>query len=341
MDPAAFWLGALVAGVLIAVLAEPKAEPAPADDALVLAADKALGEAMRGGDKSAARKLLSLQFTFIDANGKIHARKDFLADLKSVAAAPANRREGTSMALSPWSPAIANRRRRRRVLPRHLGQAERRLARADHAGCRLARQTSAGAAGSAAPEAKPSLTSARTLARRIPYRVRSPAEQDIVTSFQAIEKAIVAHDAGEWAKHIGDEFVLYGSGRAPMPKSSHIATIEREKKLNAAVTVSEIQSMRLSVYGDGAAMIASHVMPDNSRPPFRAARVWVKRNGQWQMVISVQTDIKACRQALSCTDLRMTVHCIGSMPSSLAKAATCGPLLVDRFARIPPGRRCS
>ena len=31
----------------------------------------------------------------------------------------------------------------------------------------------------------------------IPYRVRSPAEQDIVNTFQAIEKATVAHDAAE------------------------------------------------------------------------------------------------------------------------------------------------
>jgi hypothetical protein len=87
--------------------------------------------------------------------------------------------------------------------------------------------------------------------------------------------------------------VLYRSGRAPTPKSSHIATIEREKKFNAAVTVSEIESMRLSVYGDGAAMIASHVAPGNARRQFRAASVWAKRNGQWQLVISVETETKA------------------------------------------------
>ena len=50
--------------------------------------------------------------------------------------------------------------------------------------------------------------------------------------------------------------------------------------------------MRLSVYGDGAAMLANEVAPDNSRAPFRVARVWVRRNGQWQLAISVQTDIR-------------------------------------------------
>jgi hypothetical protein len=86
--------------------------------------------------------------------------------------------------------------------------------------------------------------------------------------------------------------VLYRSGYAPVPKSGNISTIEREKTTNASVTVSEIETMRLSVYGDGAAMIADHVSPDNSRPPFRAASVWAKRNGQWQLVIDVETDVK-------------------------------------------------
>src|SRR6201999_2531008 len=49
----------------------------------------------------------------------------------------------------------------------------------------------------------------------IPYRVRSPAEQDVVNSFQTIEKAAVGHDAAEWGRHVADEFALYGSGRAP------------------------------------------------------------------------------------------------------------------------------
>jgi hypothetical protein len=126
----------------------------------------------------------------------------------------------------------------------------------------------------------------------IPYRVRSPAEQDVVNAFQAIEKAAISHGAEEWSKHVADEFVLYGSGRAPIAKSGRIAAIDRQKENNTPVTVGEVQAMRLAVYDDGAAMIATHVMADNSRPPYQAARVWVKRNGQWQMAISVQTDVK-------------------------------------------------
>ena len=105
-------------------------------------------------------------------------------------------------------------------------------------------------------------------------------------------KAIVGHDANEWGKHVADEFVVYGSDRAPIPKSGRIAAIERQKERNAAVTVGEVQTMRLAVYGDGALMITAEAAADNSRPPYRAARVWVRRGGQWLMAISAHTDVK-------------------------------------------------
>ena len=87
------WLGALVAGVFVAAFAfqkaEPQAQTLAGDEALVLAADAALGETIRTGDKTAARRLLALQFSFIDADGKSRTRSDFLSDLMSHAAAPA------------------------------------------------------------------------------------------------------------------------------------------------------------------------------------------------------------------------------------------------------------
>src|SRR5208282_6912877 len=44
----------------------------------------------------------------------------------------------------------------------------------------------------------------------IPYRVRSAAEQDVINTYRAIVKAIVVHDANEWAEHVADQFVLQG-----------------------------------------------------------------------------------------------------------------------------------
>src|SRR5262249_9916129 len=126
----------------------------------------------------------------------------------------------------------------------------------------------------------------------MPYRVRSPAEQDVLNSFLAIEKARIAHDAQEWSRHVADEFMFYRSGQDAADKAARIAEIERQKQSGSPATVGEIQAVRLSVYGDAAAMITTQMVSDNSRPPYRAARVWVRRNGQWLMTISVQTDIQ-------------------------------------------------
>jgi hypothetical protein len=292
-------LGVLVIGALIAVLADLKAQPAPSpsppgDEAQVLAADAALGQALRAADKSTARRLLSLQFSFVDENGKIHERKNFLADLKGLAAGPASDAKvktygGIAMVTGEHKTAadgdvfFLNIWAKQKGAWRALVMQDVVLASAD--------APPPAVPAPPRPEAKP--YECKNPCQAIPYRVRSPAEQDVVNSFQAVEKAFIAHDADEWAKHIAEEFVLFGSGRAPIAKSGRIATIKRQKDSNAAVTVGEVDAMRLAVYDDGAAMVATHTMPDGSRPPYRAARVWVRRNGQWQMAISVQTNIKS------------------------------------------------
>jgi Domain of unknown function (DUF4440) len=288
-----WWLGVIVAGVLIAVLAELRAQPAPGEETAVLAADQALNAAMRGGDKSIARKLLSLQFTFVDAQGKIHDRKDFLADLKTVAAAsdgdPAVKIYGRIGMVTGQRKSVDG----SDVFFIDIWAKQKRAWRALVSQDVMLAAADARRAAPAQPAATAAPYDCKNPCQTIPYRVRSPAEQDIVTSFQAIEKAAIGHNADEWSKHVADEFVLNGSGRPPIPKSGRIATINRQKENNTPVTVGEVQAMRLAVYDDGAAMIATHVMADNSRPPYQAARVWVKRNGQWQMAISVQTDVKS------------------------------------------------
>jgi hypothetical protein len=286
-----FVLGALVAGGLIAVLAEVRAQLAPGEDTPVLAAQETLGQAIRSGDKSVARRLLSLQFTYVDQNGKLFERRPFLDNLKDMAAAAT---DGTVKIYGGIAVVTGQRKSAPDgdVFFLDIWAKQR-------GAWRVLTMQDVVLAAAEAPRAAPPPPSADTKpaecknpCQTIPYRVRSPVEQDIVNAFQALEKANIAHDSAEWAGHVADEFVLYRSGRAPINKPERITAIERQKETNAAVTVGEVESMRLSAYGDGAAMIASHVAPDNSRPAYRAARVWVKRNGQWLLVTSAQTDVK-------------------------------------------------
>ena len=291
-------LGVLFAAALIAAFAIPRsgagAQPIAADDAAVLAADNALGDALRLGNKSTARRLLALQFSFVDADGKYYARKDFLADLKALAAGPANDVKVRSYGLLS---AVTGHRRsalntdvffldiwaRQKGAWRALVRQDVLLATAD--------APVAPDAGAPAPASDAQPSECKNPCQSVPYRVRSVPEQEVVAAFAAVEKAIVANDSAEYSQHVADEFVVYGSGRLPAAKSARMAAIDRHKQDGAHVAVATVENMRLAVYGDAAAMTADQVMPDNSRR-YRAARLWVKRNGQWQLATAVQTDVK-------------------------------------------------
>jgi hypothetical protein len=293
--PAVRWSGLCVvaAGVLIAVFAlpksQPKARPAALDE-VVLAANNALSAAMRAGDRTAARRLLTLQFTFVDADGKIHPRREFLGDLKSVAARPATDikvRNFGSLAMMTGKHTSAQGTdvffldiwvRQKGAWRALLMQDVPIRAGEDSAALRPIQIADVGAHACDNP------------CNTIPYRVRSAAEQDVARTYQTITKAVAARDAGAWAKHVADEFVAYASSRAPLARSSRIAAIE-DRDDDGAVRVGEVKSMRLSVYGDGAVMVATEA--NGPQPAYRAARVFVKRDGHWLMAATAQTDLKS------------------------------------------------
>lgn len=283
-----FALALLAASLVAAHIVRTRAQSA---EEFVAAADRALADALRTGDRTIARKLLSLQFSYTDAAGRAYSRHEFLADLKNLSAAATGDPKLTMYGLLATVTGERKSADGAAALFLDIWVKQKGAWRA------LARQNVVVADGAAPAASASSRDDGKAIectnpCQTIPYRVRSPAEQDVLNSFLAIEKASIAHDAQEWGKHVADEFMLYRSGYAPIDKAARIAAIERQKQAGTAVTVGELQAVRLSVYGDAAAMITTQMIPDNSRPPYRAARVWIRRNGQWLMTVSVQTDIQ-------------------------------------------------
>lgn len=288
-------LALLAASLVTAHIVRTQAQSA--EDA-VAAADRALGDAVRNGDRSLARRLLSLQFSYTDQAGRAYSRHEFLADLKNLSAGTAGDPRVTMYGLLAT---VTGERRAADggaaffldIWVKQKG-AWRALARQGaviaEASAVIADAGTAAALASSRVDGK--AVECTNPCQTMPYRVRSPAEQDVLNSFLAIEKASIAYDTQEWSKHVADDFLLYRSGYAPVDKAARIGAIERQKQAGGPVTVGEIQAVRLSVYGDAAAMIATQMVPDNSRPPYRAARVWVRRNGKWLLTLSMQTDIQ-------------------------------------------------
>ena len=280
-------LALLAASLVTAHIVRTRAQLA---EESVAAAERALADALRTGDRAIARKLLSLQFSYTDEAGRTYSRHEFLADLKNLSAATEGDPKLTMYGL------LATVTGERKSADGNAAFFVDIWVKQKGAWRALARHNvvvADGAAAVASSRDEDNAIECTNPCQTMPYRVRSPAEQDVLNSFLAVEKASIAHDAQEWSKHVADEFMLYRSGYAPIDKAARIAAIEQRKRDGSPVTVGEIQAVRLSVYGDAAAMITTQMVPDNSRPPYRAARVWVRRNGQWLMTISVQTDIQS------------------------------------------------
>ena len=256
-----------------------------------LAASRDLGEAIRAGDAGALEKLLDGEFTYIDAAGAVHARQGALsgmaAGLPPADATPKVHDYGQVALITQRGPAAASgelvaveawvkRTESWRALVRHLNV----IAAADAPSAHPAHQPRP-------PEAPPPVC--ENPCAFVPYEPGSQAERDIIASFQTLENAVIRNDAAEWVRHMADEFVVYRTNQHPTTKAERAEALRRQQAINAEIFVAAVEAMRLWVFGDAAIMRADHRMPGNRRPPYRATRIWVKRDGRWQMAVSQQT----------------------------------------------------
>jgi ketosteroid isomerase-like protein len=284
--------------------ARPGTKKAPAkphraseNDAVLAAAEK-LAAAIRRGNKATVDKLLAREFTFIDASGRLHARRDVLANLKSGPESSGARVKVKTygrVALVTGASKSAQAGQRSDLFAvdvwvkgkdgwRALIHHNNVLAPPDAPPAHPAAQARPA-------DAKP--PACNNPLQVVPYQPKSQAERDIIAAFQAMETAVTHNDPEEWTKHVADEFTVYRTNQQPTTKAARIAFIATQQQINAETFVAEIERMKLWVLGDTVVMRADHVMPGDRRPPYRATRIWVKRDGHWQMAVSQQTTITA------------------------------------------------
>lgn len=273
------------------------APSAPSAKQVVLAAAKALQAAIRAGNTRAAEKLLAPDFIFIDAAGHQHARREVLNALK---ASP--RSSGTQVKVhdygrvalitGSYKSAQAGERNDLFALDVWIKDAGQWKALIHHNNVLAPPDAPpVHASGTPRPVDAPPPRCANPL-EDVPYKPKSQAERDIIKTFQALELAVTRNDPDEWQRHVADEFVVTRTRQHPTDKAARMAFMATQRAINAETYVAEVVSLKFWVLGDAAIMRADHAMPGNRRPPYRATRLWVKRDGRWQMAISQQTTIQ-------------------------------------------------
>jgi hypothetical protein len=253
------------------------------NDKAVAEADRTLLRAIRAGDAKAAEPLIDRRFTATDTAGRIRNKQELL---HSLANPPANgdsrdltvRRYSRVAAVTGSIAAPAGEVVFVRVYVKR------------RAGWKAIAFHDSAAVGDAVAASDPP-ADARACdnpCRSIPYKPRERVEQEIVAAFQAAASAVVGNDATEWVKHVTDDFVAY---RSNAPSGSKAAVPPgRLRPAGGAMAVGELQGMKLWVFGDAAVMTADEVAA-GARVPSRATRIFVRRDGRWQMSLSQQTTV--------------------------------------------------
>jgi hypothetical protein len=125
--------------------------------------------------------------------------------------------------------------------------------------------------------------------RTIPYSPKTAEQKEVVKAYEAVETAVAGHDEKTWAYHVADEFV--GIGRryigSPDTKAGRVGQI--------GIATNRVLLPRMLwgeafVFGDAAIIIADH--QPVGEPPYHVIRVWVNRDGRWQLFHRQETTIK-------------------------------------------------
>jgi ketosteroid isomerase-like protein len=127
---------------------------------------------------------------------------------------------------------------------------------------------------------------------RVPYKPEGAAEQEVLSMWQAVERAVLTNDVDAWIPNFTEDFLFVTpDGGEPLNKADRIAMIKELKRTNTTLIPAEVLSMKVWVLGDTAVMRSEH-KPLHGRT-LHVTRIFLKRNGHWQIAFGQQTVVEA------------------------------------------------
>ncbi|HKW24210.1 MAG TPA: nuclear transport factor 2 family protein [Terriglobales bacterium] len=275
--------------MIVAVLGASTALAAPpsqADEQAVRQADQALVNALNKWDGASLSGLMAPGFTWTDAGGRTLDEQQFLQGSAQSAPAGAEIKLHdyfTVMFITGSVKTPGAHVRFVRVWVNEAGKWR----------ILLGQQTNIEGGSKKEQTTVPAGTTCENPCKTVPYH-GSPEQQQVVESWQALETAVNQRNADEWARHVGDEFVFnIKENGNPLTKADRVATIRKQSSSSRVTDIGAVVpgSMDVRVFENTA------VMRDTQQPtvrarPYRAMRIWVKRDGRWQLVYSQQTTIE-------------------------------------------------
>lgn len=261
------------------------------NDPAVLKADQALQSALKNRNEKELAGLLDEQFTWTNEAGQTRTRAQFLRDLSTQ-----NATVYTVMESRDYGQlAIVT------GLGAQQGHADLffvRLWAKRPGGWRLFAQQGTGILRKdAVSQQPPAPGNAGTDAadcenpcRSVPFTPKTADQQEVVKAYQAVETAVTKHDSATWAYHVADEFKGIGRRYMGKPdlKEERVAQIKQSG--SSPVILPKMIALQVFNFDNAAVMIADH--QPSGEPPFHVIRVWVNRDGRWQLFHRQETTIE-------------------------------------------------
>jgi hypothetical protein len=274
-----------------ATLASVPAADAGADVEAALRGESSLLNALKNNDTKALGGLLDEAFTWTDDQGHTRTRAQFLRDAATRGASD-GMQNAEAKAIGYGQLAVITGTRSGSGRPNTFFA---RVWVKRPAGWRLLTHQDT-AILEYAPSALPLASASEAAAdncenpcRTLPVSPKTQGEKDVFRAYQAVETAVTSHDAKTWAYHVADEFVGIGRQYTGTPDTK-AARVGQIGVVSNRVVLPKMLRGEAFVFGDAAIIVADH--QPVGEPPYHVIRIWVNRDGRWQLFHRQETTTK-------------------------------------------------
>jgi ketosteroid isomerase-like protein len=273
----------IVLGFVLAIALAALHQVLAADDRSAAAeADRALIAAAQRGDKQALAALLDAEFTWTDADGVAHTRAASLDKFGDVGA--------TDVQTHFYGRVFTVRGAHDKVRFLRIW-----VKRNDRWQAFVLLETPvAPRSGPASVEAAAGQGDCDNPCRTVPYVPKTEMDKAILAAWQATKMIEWKPDAEAWARYIADEFMIINNTTI-RTRPERIAIAKKQQDAGIGAPGDPIIRMEIHDFGDNAAVMISEHLPYRGGKPYRNVRVWVLRDGRWQLAISQQSTIQAAQ----------------------------------------------
>ena len=127
--------------------------------------------------------------------------------------------------------------------------------------------------------------------KSIPFQPETPSEREAIVSWQGVMQAMANNDAEAYAPLIADEFTATDTHHdRSYTKADRLSQLNKQKLAGTRSVPPALVSARMFDFGETVMMIAREQRA-NAKAYFNT-RMWVKREGRWQMLFSFNTRIE-------------------------------------------------